>query len=521
MNVINTPAPDLGKRRSELFQSGSEFSPVDKKDIVGIDNILLEVDQYIHWLEHSDKYSEYDSRLEPGLILEGTPGVGKTLVARYIASRSRALFINVREFPHEGNLFTDSDISNLFKRARERYAETKLPVVLFWDEFENAALERHEATPEQVSVVSQLTAELDGIHGKNDGVILIGCTNYAYRIDEALKRSGRMGVHIEFHPPDRDGKRKLLKHYLAKYAIEGGIDIETLSYFFESSANAADIEEACMEAWRFAIQRSIEGGKDPSLAQEDLIKVFLKRLVGPPTSFINLPVADRERVAVHECGHALSAIIYDIPLRLITVQPGKRSLGRCMTFEIQEHISTVDEMISQIRVNLGSLAAEYTADLPSMVGSTQDIFTANTIAAKLVDRLNVGGTTGLMNQEAVTENRSERGGFSPAISEDTVSRSDGDIKRILNQVHREAVGALHLVGKERLFEIAREVNERTTLTGEEFKELAAKVLGTDDFTKFQAKDDSVVIPANVPWESPPAVQPWAEPKRKTSSPTQR
>lgn len=483
-NVKFLSEDEIEQARRELFENGSSFLPTRRSEIVGIDNVLAEIDQVIHWLRYSKEYQKYNSRLEPGVIFEGDPGTGKTLVSRYIATESDALFVNVRDFPHSGPLFRDSDIRDLFQRARATYKQTGLPIVLFWDEFENGACERANATPEQAATVSQLTAELDGVHGKNEGILLIGCTNYIYGIDQALRRSGRMGLQIEFHPPDRKGKRLLLEHYLGKFKTKGDIDVDTLVYFFDADATAADIEEAVVEAWRHAVRRTINLSngrrKRPVLTQEDLIEVFLKRLVGPPTAFISLPLEDRAKIAVHEVGHALMALVYDIPLRLITVQPGKKSLGRTITAEVQEHIGTIDEMICDMQVGIGSIAAEQEAGLPAGIGTEGDIDKINGIAARLVENLNAGKCANLFKVKAVAAVRTDRmSATSPNVGASSVMASDQDVRELLEDVLDTGQKVMAAIGHDNLWTISNAVNEAVTMTGTQFRELVEDVLCTD------------------------------------------
>jgi cell division protease FtsH len=478
---------ELWEKRKELFESGSEFLPARRSDVVGIDNVLAEIDDVIHWLRHAPDYQKYGSRLEPGIVFEGDPGTGKTLVSRYIATESGALFVNVRDFPHNEALLTENDVAAMFEWARDTYAESGRPIVLFWDEFESNAVERSGAMPEQAAAVAQLTAELDGVHGKNEGILLIGCTNYMHMIDHALLRSGRMGLQIEFHPPDREGKARLLEHYLGKTQTEGLIDIDTLSYFFDQTATAADIEEACVEAWRYAVRRTIEDGLGkPSLSQVDLMKVFVKRLVGPPTTFINLAPEKRRLIALHEVGHALTALVTGVPVRLITVQPGKRALGRVMTAEIEEHIGTQEDYKKSLMVTIGSMAAEERAGLNATVGITSDIRQATNLAQTLIDNLTSGEHTGLMNVGALSEARAsgQMETMAPSVSERIVARSDDEVEALINNAWVKVRDIMAKVGKDNLWAIADDVNEKITLTGAEFAEVVAKHLGTDDFAKF-------------------------------------
>lgn len=457
--------------REELFRTGSDFKRTARSEIVGIDNVLGEIEEIIHWLQHSQEYGAFNSRLQPGVVFSGSPGTGKTLVSRWIATASNALFVNIRDFLHKGALFTDDDIRDLFRLARLAYAEEKRPVVLFWDEFENSAVERSadKTTPEQRSVVSQLTAELDGIHGKNEGILLIGCTNYLSAIDEALIRRGRMGVQIEFHSPDRQGKEKILGYYLSDMTCEPEIDMNTLSYFFPKANTAADIEEACVEAWRHAVRRSIDDGGLPSLAQQDLVKVFIKQLVGPPMTF-TIPEDERMPIAIHECGHAISALTYGVPLRLITVQPGKRALGRVMVDDLKEYIGTIPETINYMKMVLGGAAGERTAGLDPMTGTTSDIARLNATAEFLINQLNAGERTGIFSMAALNR-QAGYAMMTPQVSEASVIDADADLKELIEEVERQAYYALDRVGKENLWKIAAEVNERVTLTGNEFREL--------------------------------------------------
>lgn len=474
---------ELAELRSRLFEVGSSFKETHKEEIIGINNVLVEIDELIFWLQNSTEFQKHNARLEPGVIFEGHPGTGKTLVSRYIATESNALFVNIRDFAHNGPLFKDSDIRDLFRRARATYARTKRPIVLFWDEFENGAAERSNASAEQAATVSQLTAELDGVHGKNEGVLLIGCTNYIYGIDRALRRAGRMGLQIEFCAPDRKGKKLLLEHYVKQYPRQGKIDVETLSYFLSEVATAASIEEACMEAWRVAVAKKIQSGgrAKPKLTQEDLIDVFLKRLVGPPTAFIDLPMEDRYKVAVHETGHAIMALVFNIPLRLITVQPGKKSLGKVITAQVREHIGTFDEMIADMRVSIGSVVCERAAGLPQGIGSTSDIEMVNETAVKLVDDLHGGDLTGIYRPRSVGKERygGMEGGSSPTVSDRMVEQSDLDVQSYLKRVEADGEKTMAKITRDSICAIAEEVNERTTLTGVQFRELFERVTGNE------------------------------------------
>jgi SpoVK/Ycf46/Vps4 family AAA+-type ATPase len=128
--------PDaLRASREKLFQKGSQFAPVKKSDIVGIDNVLSQIDGVITWLRHFEDFQSHGARPEPGALFSGQPGTGKTYTSRYIATVSGARFIDVRDFPYAGMLLGAADLKELFALARKTHQETGQPVILFWDEF--------------------------------------------------------------------------------------------------------------------------------------------------------------------------------------------------------------------------------------------------------------------------------------------------------------------------------------------------------------------------------------------------
>jgi cell division protease FtsH len=476
---------DISAQRDRLFEEGSAFKPTTREHIIGIDDVLDEIDEIIHWLANSHDYLYHEARIEPGIILAGSPGTGKTTTARYIATKSGAFFVNVRDFPHEGGLLTDSDIRDLFRRAREKYEETKQPVVLFWDEFEGVAKERSadKTTAVQAAVVSQLTSELEGALGKNKGILLVGCTNYLYEIDHALKRPGRLGVQFEFSAPDRKGKEKILHYYLNQKGVEEGVEIDTLSHFFDRSATAAHIEEAVEEAWRNTVHRHIvdhpnyADHKRPLLTQADLIKVFVKRLVGPPTTY-KVPDEERIRIAIHEIGHAVVAMARGVKVRLITVQPGKKSLGRTMIDELMEYIATKDEIVDWIRVGAGGIAGERAVGLPEMIGCTGDIVLINQEVQRLIDKMGYGTDTGLFNVSEFSRRDSRGyGGANPSISEEAIIRSDRECKALVDRIEREANEIMEGVGRDHLWTMAKLLNEQVTMTGREFRDMFRSVTG--------------------------------------------
>lgn len=456
-------------RRKRLFQEGSEFLQASREDVVGIDKVLGIADQLIDWLRNFKTYETYGARPEPGVLFEGEPGTGKTLVSRYIASATNALFIDVRDFGHEQERLRDTDIAEMFRMAREARANSERPVILFWDEFESYAMERMRASVEQASVVSQLTAELDGIKGKSHGILVIGCTNYGDVIDEALTRPGRMGLVVEFNAPDRIGKTDILRHYVDKFPAED-LDLDAIGYFMAGDQTAAAIEEIAQEAWRNAVRSGLANGHSPYITNKDLMDVCLDRMIGPATSLQHLSATGRVKVAVHECGHALLALKLGIPLMLVTIRPtsggvfGQTQMGENPILSREQ-----DYRYKQIAVTYGGLIAEAICGFSS-VGGGGDMQGATRLILRAVD------DSGYFFPLSIAEAAHHR--EQPA-SDWLLEKADRKMLALAKRQKTVAWTELSKIAAEDLWRMGEQLAEVTTMSGPQFAKLAATVLGDD------------------------------------------
>jgi cell division protease FtsH len=464
---------DTNESRTLLFETGSEFSPVVRSEIVGIDSIINQIDEITTWLTIPEEFAKFGARLEPGLLLEGSPGTGKTLCSRYIATSSDALFVNVRDFATSGDVVSAADIADLFSRARNYFTKTKRPVIIFWDEFEIFARERAEGkySMRDASVVTQLTAELDGIGGKCPGVLFIGCTNYKRTIDPALLRPGRMGIHIHFVAPDQAGKAKLLEHYLLahKSHLESGLDFESGAFFFNEEDTAAAVEEAAQKIWLRAVTQAIKNKFRPVVSQRLMNSVLLENLLGQAPPFQELRPDSEFAVAVHELGHAIVAKMLDVTIQVITIQPGRDSFGRVITKNVDPKIANVIDIQKQISVGLGSIAAECVVGIPNSAHAISDTKNATAMALRLVDELGQNhDVTGPMNIEALNERSMYVNG---AISQELVSNFDRRLCNMMTKSYYIADEQLQDVGADMIRALANKLIEQKTWTGKQFDQV--------------------------------------------------
>lgn len=475
MTEILNKEDKIRELRKELFNRGSKFEPVKREDIVGIDNILNLIDEIIEWLRNYEKYRQYGTRLEPGIIFEGLPGSGKTLCSRYLATESNSRFINVRDYPIAGQAITAKDISDLFRDARRYHERTDIPVILFWDEFEGVAKSRDKISGgiRDETTASQLTAELDGINGKCPGLLLVGCTNYFKSIDKALIRPGRMGVHINFHAPDRDGKKVLLKHYISKYYTTPDIDVDTASFFLDEDSTAAKIEEVAALVWRKTVSAALKKSEEPTITSEFLSSALLDDLIGFSGSLSKLSKEARTKIAIHEIGHAIVARYLNIPIRIITIRPHGESYGRVITYTPDFHYSDIDEVFRMICVGLGSMEAESVAGLPPSTHSQGDTEYATALARQIsetwgdnleLSRLNPSGLEG--------RSGSSRAAF---LSDYLLKTMDGVVIDILMRAKSQAHYIVDACGKDGLMKLASQLEEDETWTGIQFDRIVDSI----------------------------------------------
>lgn len=472
--LIGRKHSSLEERRHRfIFDKDPDFAPAQRSDIVGIDPILREVDPYITYLRHYAQFVEVGARPSPGVCFYGEPGTGKTLVARYIATASDARVIPARNFPTHDPVYTKNDIIALFRLCREYVKKRRQPIVVFWDEFETVGRERENLSGTLADTVSQLTAELDGFNGKNHGILIVATTNYFDDIDDALARPGRIGHHIEFFPPDVEGKQALLRHYVEKKPHKK-IDYRSISFLFHENDSPARIEEKVEQAYFLGVEQRVRDGKPTNLKLTDkaLVKVLIENLLGIPRS-IYLTEEERLSCAVHELGHAVTARYYGFPVQVVSVVAAGYGQGKTVMIRESSTIETVDELYGRITATFGGVIAEEMCCIPRNGGSCSDFYIATKNAVNLVERLGAGRTVGLLSMDGLFAGRKTRARAEthPQFSVALLQSSERDCNTILKECYRRAERILHPIGAPRIRRMARTVVEQEFLVQRQLDEL--------------------------------------------------
>jgi cell division protease FtsH len=305
-------------------------------------------------------------------------------------------------------------------------------------------------------------------------VLLIACTNTPGGLPPALLRRGRLGVTIPFQAPDLAGKTLLLKHYATRLSTAGPIDYGCIAGLFDEAAPASAIEEAVVEAWRAAVRRSLAVDGRPALGHEDLRVAALDHTLGA-CSYRRCSPAALLRTAVHEVGHALTALAYGIPVRLLSVRPNATRLGLTSTSNPSDDPGTTEEGSARLRICLGGMLAEIEAGLGQGGGSGADLASATQLAAHLVGAHGLGRRVGYFDPSALGGPSAARS--HPAVSEWLLARVDQDAADLLQVAAGDVRALLADIGGQELLALGERLAEQETLDGREFEAAVHDMLG--------------------------------------------
>lgn len=443
-----------------------DFSPVARHEIVGIDNVLQTVDEVVDWLQHSQVYLAANAPLEPGILLVGPPGTGKTFVSRYIATVSNSHMINVQDVLSDGTLTGNGMVRDLFAGARRLHEQSGKPVILFWDEF-NEYVRRESGSRffGEASLSAQLISELDGVKGRPLGILLIACTNDEDEIPNSILRPGRIGLKIEFTSPNQEGKIQLFQHYLDLYPHANAIDVPGLAGLLDDNCSAAGIEEVVASAWRQAVRQSLPNYTEAQISPEIIQSTVLDQIVGPITTR-KAPASpeDLRRVAIHEMGHALLAHLLGLKLRLVTLRNSMNGFGQTMISEDDSPLSTFRHSLTDLITACGGRAMEEHMSIPVSMGHQGD---NARISAILFDLIDEQGAIFPISFKTVMQARQY-----DDQSQSYLSILDKYALFLSNQSLKLAHEILNLIETDIVESLAQALIRNHTLTGPQFAELA-------------------------------------------------
>ncbi len=372
-------ALSFGKSRARLMTDSQE--KVTFEDVAGIDEAKEELQEIIEFLRDPKKYTRLGGRIPKGVLLVGSPGTGKTLLARAIAGEAGVPFFSI-----SGSDFVEMFVGVGASRVRDLFVQGKksAPCIIFIDEID--AVGRHRGAglggghDEREQTLNQLLVEMDGFES-NEGVILISATNRPDVLDPALLRPGRFDRQVVVPVPDIRGREGILKVHVKKTILADDVDIRTLARG-TPGFTGADLENMVNEAALMGARR----GKD-KVEMVDFEDAKDKVLMG--TERRSMIISDEEKriIAYHESGHTLVGRLLPNtdPVHKVTIIPRGRALGLTQHLPIDEkHIQPREYLLNLICILMGGRAAEEIVLNIKTTGAGNDIERASEYARKIV-----------------------------------------------------------------------------------------------------------------------------------------
>uniref|UniRef100_A0A8C1PTE2 ATP-dependent zinc metalloprotease YME1L1 n=1 Tax=Cyprinus carpio TaxID=7962 RepID=A0A8C1PTE2_CYPCA len=406
-----------GVSRSPLFSvrfrttSGldSAVDPIQMKNVTfehvkGVEEAKNELQDVVEFLRTPQKFTVLGGKLPKGILLVGPPGTGKTLLARAVAGEADVPFYYASgsEFDEMFVGVGASRIRNLFKEAK-----ASAPCVIFIDELDSVGGKRIESPmhPYSRQTINQLLAEMDGFN-PNEGVIVIGATNFAEALDNALVRPGRFDMQVTVPRPDVKGRTEILEWYLKKIKVDSAVDAEIIArgtVGFSGAGLENLVNQAALKA--------AGDGKD-LVTMKELEFAKDKILMGPERRSVEIDKRNKMITAYHESGHAIVAYYTKdaMPINKATIMPRGPSLGHVSLLPESDRWSeTRAQLLAQMDVSMGGRVAEELVFGNDHIttGASSDFDGATKIAQMMVTHFGMSDKLGVMTYNDLTNHSPE------------------------------------------------------------------------------------------------------------------
>ena len=448
----------LGRSKAKRYEASDQRVTFD--DVAGIDEAEEELVEIVDFLRNPDRYLKLGAAIPKGVLLSGSPGTGKTLLARAVAGEADVPFfsLSASEFIEMIVGVGASRVRDLFKQAKEA-----APAIIFVDELDaigrarggGAGLGGHD---EREQTLNQILTEMDGFTG-SEGVIVLAATNRPDVLDAALLRPGRFDRRVAVSPPDRDGRQKILEVHTRSVPLADAIDLGDIAATTPGMVGA-DLRNLVNEAALLAARRNHE-----RVQPEDFTDALEKIVLGAERR-ITISPAERRRTAYHESGHAILGMLEPgaDPVRKVSIVPRGRALG--VTFQSPDadrYGYDFEYLRGRIIGALGGRAAEEIVYGNVTTGAESDLEQVTAIARQMVGRWGMSDVIGLVSViPAPGEEQFYGPGGQVQVSDDTRELVDREVRRIVETCYERAQRALE-ANRDKLESLTRELLEHETL----------------------------------------------------------
>jgi cell division protease FtsH len=458
---------NFGKSRAKLSMGDGKIT---LKDVAGLKEEKEELEEIVEFLKEPAKFTKVGARIPKGVLLEGAPGTGKTLLAKAIAGEAGVPFFSI-----SGSDFVEMFVGVGASRVRDLFEEAKRhsPCIVFIDEIDAVARRRGTGMggghDEREQTLNQLLVEMDGF-GVNEGIIVMAATNRVDILDPAIMRPGRFDRKISVNRPDVGGREDILKVHAKNKPLAEDVDLKQVAQT-TAGFTGADLENLLNEA-------SIAAAKENRsyVVQEDIKKSFIKVGIGAEKKSRIITEKEKKITAYHEAGHAiLFHVLPDVgPVYTVSIIPtGLGAAGYTMPLpENDDMFITKGKMLQDIMVSLGGRIAEEIIFGDITTGASSDIKKATKAARDMVTRYGMSENIGVINYNSdddevfIGRDLAHAKSHSELIS----GEIDREVKKIIDDCYSKAK-AIILEHMEVLHNCAQELLKKEKIGREEFEAL--------------------------------------------------
>uniref|UniRef100_A0A672R7B2 ATP-dependent zinc metalloprotease YME1L1 n=1 Tax=Sinocyclocheilus grahami TaxID=75366 RepID=A0A672R7B2_SINGR len=401
--------PFLSVRFRTTSGLDSAVDPVQMKNVTfehvkGVEEAKNELQEVVEFLRNPQKFTALGGKLPKGILLVGPPGTGKTLLARAVAGEADVPF-----YYASGSEFDEMFVGVGASRIRNLFREAKAnaPCVIFIDELDSVGGKRIESPmhPYSRQTINQLLAEMDGFK-PNEGVIIIGATNFPEALDNALIRPGRFDMQVTVPRPDVKGRTEILKWYLKKIKVDSAVEAEVIARG-TVGFSGAELENLVNQA---ALKAAVDSKEMVTMKELEFAKD--KILMGPERRSAEIDKKNKEITAYHESGHAIIAYYTKdaMPINKATIMPRGPTLGHVsMLPENDRWSETRSQLLAQMDVSMGGRVAEELIFGSENIttGASSDFDSATKIAKLMVTRFGMSEKLGVMTYADLTKQSPE------------------------------------------------------------------------------------------------------------------
>ena len=480
----------IGENKAKVYmekQTGVTFA-----DVAGQDEAKESLVEIIDFLHYPQKYAAIGAKLPKGALLVGSPGTGKTLLAKAVACEANVPFFSI-----SGSDFVEMFVGVGASRVRSLFQEANkvAPAIIFIDEIDAIGRTRDSrfgGNDEREQTLNQLLAEIDGFDSSK-GVVILAATNRPEILDKALLRAGRFDRRIEVDRPNLQGRYQTLRVHTKNIKLAEDVDLHKIAQA-TAGAVGADLANLVNEA---ALRAVRQGRK--AVNQQDLMVSFETVIAGTEKKGTVLTDMEKRIVSYHEVGHALVAALqkHTQPVSKITIVPHTSgALGYTMQLpEEEKFLSSKEELTVELETLLGGRAAEQLVFGVQTTGAANDIERATNIARNMITRFGMSDKFGLMALSTVNSQYLDDT-ISMTCADSTASEVDSEIRKLLAACY-DAAKKLLTENRSLLDEIALYLLQKETITGDEFmayvnadtKRLTGKTAGADTAEASSAEEN--------------------------------